>query len=50
MDGFQVMEGLKDATESYLPVLVVAAQPGHKLRALQAGARDFVAKPFDLVK
>jgi len=51
MDGFQVMEGLKtNDADSYLPVLVITAQPGHKLRALQAGARDFVAKPFDLVE
>jgi PAS domain S-box-containing protein len=51
MDGFQVMEALKTNEEdSYLPVLVITAQPGHKLRALQAGARDFVAKPFDLVE
>ncbi|MFC3108683.1 response regulator [Undibacterium arcticum] len=49
MDGFQVMEGLKEIeTDSYLPVLVITAQPGHKLRALQAGAKDFVSKPFDL--
>jgi response regulator RpfG family c-di-GMP phosphodiesterase len=34
----------------YLPVLVVTAQPGHKLRALQAGAKDFVSKPFDLAE
>jgi light-regulated signal transduction histidine kinase (bacteriophytochrome) len=48
MDGFQVMEGLKgiEAT-GYLPVLVITAQPGHKLRALEAGAKDFVSKPFD---
>jgi adenylate cyclase len=51
MDGFQVMEGLKEIeTDSYLPVLVVTAQPGHKLRALQAGAKDFVSKPFDLAE
>ena len=51
MDGFQVMEGLKtNAADSYLPVLVITAQPGHKVRALQAGARDFVSKPFDLVE
>jgi len=51
MDGFQVMEGLKaNEDDGYLPVLVVTAQPGHKLRALQAGARDFVSKPFDLVE
>jgi CheY-like chemotaxis protein len=37
MDGFQVMEGLRtNDAESYLPVLVITAQPGHKLRALQA--------------
>ena len=51
MDGFQVMEGLKtNDTDGYLPVLVITAQPGHKLRALQAGAKDFVSKPFDLVE
>ena len=51
LDGFEVMEGLRDIEAgSYLPVLVITAQPGHKLRALQAGAKDFVAKPFDLVE
>ena len=49
MDGFEVMEALKEIDrDDYLPVLVITAQPGHKLRALQAGARDFVSKPFDL--
>ncbi|SEO72073.1 response regulator [Nitrosovibrio sp. Nv6] len=51
MDGFQVLEALKEiAPEDYLPVLVITAQPGHKLRALQAGAKDFVSKPFDLIE
>ena len=51
MDGFQVMEILKtNEADAYLPVLVITAQPGHKLRALQAGARDFISKPFDLVE
>lgn len=51
MDGFEVMEKLKPLeAERYLPVLVITAQPGHKLRALQAGAKDFVSKPFDLVE
>ena len=51
LDGFQVMEGLKTIeTDGYLPVLVITAQPGHKLRALQAGAKDFVSKPFDMVE
>ena len=51
MDGFQVMEDLKRIeTRGYLPILVITAQPDHKLRALQAGAKDFVSKPFDLVE
>lgn len=51
MDGFQVMEGLNETEiKGYIPVLVITAQPDHKLRALAAGAKDFVAKPFDLVE
>jgi len=51
MDGFQVMEVLKtNEADPYLPVLVLTAQPGHRLRALQAGAKDFISKPFDLVE
>jgi adenylate cyclase len=51
MDGFQVMENLKQIeTGGYLPILVITAQAGHKLRALKAGARDFVSKPFDLAE
>jgi two-component system cell cycle response regulator len=50
-DGFQVMEGLREIeTDGYLPVLALTAQPAHKLRALQSGARDFVSKPFDLAE
>src|SRR5476651_107005 len=49
MDGFQVLEGLKEIEpDGYLPVLVITAQPGHKLRALQAGAKDFISKPLEL--
>jgi adenylate cyclase len=51
MDGFQVMESLKKIeTGGYLPVLVITAQPDHKLRALKAGAKDFISKPFDLAE
>ncbi len=55
MDGFQVMQGLKasvrlSAANDYLPVIVLTAEPAHKLRALQFGARDFISKPFDLVE
>jgi two-component system sensor histidine kinase DegS len=51
MDGYQVMEGLKEIeTDGYLPVLVITAEPGQNLRALKAGAKDFVSKPFDLAE
>ena len=48
MDGYAVMAALKPLeSDSYLPVLVVTADPDSKLAALEAGARDFVGKPFD---
>ena len=51
MDGFRVMEGLKEIeTGGYLPVLVITAQPGHKLRALEVGAKDFISKPFEMAE
>ncbi len=51
MNGFDVMEALKPMeTEAYLPVLVVTAEPDKKVAALEAGARDFVGKPFDPVE
>ncbi len=51
MDGFQVMEGLQAIeADGYLPVLVITAQPELKLRALRAGAKDFISKPFDMVE
>jgi diguanylate cyclase (GGDEF)-like protein len=51
LDGFQVMVRLKEIeTDGYLPVLAVTAQPAHKLRALQGGAKDFISKPFDLAE
>jgi CheY-like chemotaxis protein len=49
--GFQVMEGLKEIESGgYLPVIVITAHPGHKLHALEAGARDFIEKPFELAE
>ena len=51
MNGFQVMEGLQEIEQNgYLPVLVITAQPHHKLGALQGGAKDFVSKPFELAE
>jgi diguanylate cyclase (GGDEF)-like protein len=51
MDGFQVLEALKEIElDGYLPVIVITAQPGHKLRALQTGAKDFISKPFEMAE
>jgi PAS domain S-box-containing protein len=51
MDGFQVIEALKtNQSDPYLSVIVLTAQPGHKMRALLAGAKDFISKPFDLLE
>jgi PAS domain S-box-containing protein len=51
LDGFEVMESLKEIEPgAYLPVLVVTAQPDHRKRALKAGAKDFISKPFDVAE
>ena len=50
MDGFQIMESLKAIElDSYIPVLVISAGSNHRLRALAAGAKDFISKPFELM-
>jgi diguanylate cyclase (GGDEF)-like protein len=48
MDGFHVMADLKAAApEDYLPVIVISAHEKSKVQALEAGAKDFISKPFD---
>jgi DNA-binding response OmpR family regulator len=48
MDGFQVLEGLKVLEkDGYLSVLATSAHPPHRERALKAGARGFLGRPFD---
>lgn len=51
MDGFQVLAQLDSwiPPEEYLPVLVLTADqdPAVRRRALAAGAKDFLSKPFD---
>ena len=53
-DGFQILEQLRDVLppRGAFPVLVVTGDrdPGVKQRALQLGARDFVAKPFNPIE
>ncbi|MDE2260548.1 MAG: EAL domain-containing protein [Betaproteobacteria bacterium] len=51
MDGFEVMEGLKKIEpDGNIPVIVITAYLKHKLRALQAGAKDFLSTPIDLAE
>jgi diguanylate cyclase (GGDEF)-like protein len=51
MSGFEVLNGLKEIEHSgYAPVLAITVEPDHKLRALAAGALDFMAKPFDMTE
>ena len=48
MSGFQVMKELNTIeVDGYAPVLALTAEPSFKLHALKAGAKDFIAKPFD---
>jgi CheY-like chemotaxis protein len=50
LDGFQVMRALRETEEgSYPAILATSAEPGHRLRAMQAGAGEFVSKPFEFV-
>ena len=53
LDGFQVMEQLRELEQdSYAPILVLTAQSDRstRIKSLEAGARDFLGKPFDLIE
>jgi putative two-component system response regulator len=53
MDGFQVIDQLMELEKtSYAPILVLTAQSNRntRLRALSAGARDYIEKPFDITE
>lgn len=53
LDGFAILEALRSESEEiFLPVIVLTADvnEGTKLRALAAGASDFLLKPFDEVE
>lgn len=50
LDGYDVMQALRDLKDPLMPpVIVLTAQHGkdYLLRSLNAGARDFISKPFD---
>jgi len=49
MTGFQVMQQLREAEETpRVAILVISADPALRLAALEAGANDFLSKPFRL--
>ncbi|MGZ5476643.1 MAG: response regulator [Thermoanaerobaculia bacterium] len=49
MNGFQVLEGLRKVEgEERVAILVLTADPAQMTRALEAGARGFLSKPFVL--
>jgi putative two-component system response regulator len=53
VDGMTILETLRSqAGDMFLPVLVLTADVNEKtkLRALQAGATDFLLKPFDQIE
>jgi PleD family two-component response regulator len=53
MDGFAILEALgSEASELFLPVIVLTADANEetKLRALRAGATDFLLKPFEQIE
>ena len=53
LDGYQVMAQLREISGGdYLPVMVLTAQTDQdtKIKALDAGAMDFLHKPFDRVE
>lgn len=54
VDGFQLLEGFKrhDRPDEFRPILVLTADStiGARRRALALGAKDFVAKPFDVIE
>lgn len=49
MNGFEVMAKLKEIHKNNpVPILVITAHHGQSASALDAGAKDFISKPFSL--
>ena len=48
MDGYEVCRRIRENPDTaYLPIVMVTASESRGRRAIEAGADDFVAKPFD---
>lgn len=53
VDGFAILEALRsEINEIFLPIIVLTADANDetRLRALRAGATDFLLKPFDQIE
>ena len=51
LDGLEVIDALhRVEQDAYVPVIAITANPGYKIAALQAGARDFITKPLDIAE
>ena len=52
MDGYQVLNKVREVDPDYPPIIVLTAQSDResRIKALDLGARDFLAKPFDRIE
>jgi two-component system KDP operon response regulator KdpE len=50
MDGLQVVEGLREWSNTPIIILSVREQESEKVAALDAGANDYVTKPFSMAE
>lgn len=52
MDGYQVLARIREVEPDYPPIIVLTAQSDResRIKALDLGARDFLAKPFDRIE
>ncbi len=51
MDGFDVLAAIKEIEKDYYPpviILTAESDPNIRIKALKAGAKDFLSKPLDL--
>src|SRR5207244_153758 len=51
ISGIEVLEGLREIeADGPLPVLAIAALAGDRTRAMRAGVKEFISKPFHRVR
>ena len=53
MDGFEVARRIRSTSQTWdVPIIMVTARSGKedRLQAVEAGANDFIAKPFDMTE